>query len=150
MRFVVNEEQSGSRSLTPCDSISENWLLKQKGGGKVELQYMTKAKTRSLAQNRLAWIWYGGIEEEMGEEAGWGHSFCKLTIGVPILRRDSESFRAFYDKVVKPLPYAEKLIGIENVDITSRLNTAQMTEYLETIQRKFAEQGIALDSEGYL
>lgn len=100
---------------------------------------------RSLDQNALQFKWAQEASEQRGdmtiEEV---RSEWKLQIGVPILRAESEDFRALYDEAIKPLPYELKLKAMRFIPVTSKMTVKQMTAYLDTIQRECAEQGILL------
>lgn len=107
-------------------------------------------KKRTLEQNRLQRQWLNEISEQLGdrtpEEA---RGYCKLTIGVPILRAENEKFREHYDRVIRPMPYETKLaLMMEPFDfpVTRLMTTSQHTKYLDGIQRHFAEQGVLLTS----
>lgn len=109
---------------------------------------LTDGKHRSTAQNRLQRLWMNEISQQRGdmtpEEA---RAYCKLTIGVPLLRAENEAFRQRYDEVLKPLSYEHKLkIMSEPIDlpVTRLMTTKQHTQYLDGIVRHFAEQGIIL------
>lgn len=109
---------------------------------------LTDGKHRSTAQNRLQHMWMKEIAEQRGditpEEA---RAYCKLTIGIPILRAQNEAFRLRYDEILKPLSYEQKLAIMSeplNLPVTSLMSTKQLTEYLDAIIRHFGEQGIIL------
>jgi hypothetical protein len=113
---------------------------------------LTDGAHRTTDQNRLQRKWMLEIAEQLGdmtpEEV---RGYCKLTIGVPILRSQNEAFRAKYDAVVRPLSYAQKLaIMSEPLDmpVTRIMTTKQKTEYLDGIHRHFSEQGIVLTIPG--
>ncbi|MEJ8308551.1 hypothetical protein [Agrobacterium larrymoorei] len=109
---------------------------------------ITDGKHRSTAQNRLQNMWFKEIAEQKGDiKPAEARAYCKLTIGIPILREQNEAFRARYDEVVKPLSYEQKLAIMQeplNFPVTSQMNTKQFTEYLDGIIRHFGEQGIVL------
>jgi len=109
---------------------------------------LTDGKHRTTAQNKLQRLWMNEIAEQKGDmKPEEVRAYCKLTIGVPILRAQNEAFRDGYDRVVKPLSYEQKLsLMSEPLDmpITRIMTTAQKTEYLDGIVRHFAEQGIVL------
>lgn len=112
----------------------------------------TEGKHRSTEQNKLQRKWMLEISEQLGdmtpEEV---RGYCKLTIGVPILRAQNEAFREKYDKIVRPLSYSQKLsIMMEPLDlpVTRIMTTAQKTEYLDGIIRHFSGQGIVLTIPG--
>lgn len=103
-------------------------------------------RNRSVEQNRLSQKWYGEIADQTGEDREDVRARCKLEIGVPILRRDNEKFRATYDKVVRPLDYADKITFIRDTDmaVTRLMKVAEMSEYMDTVFQRHAEFGIAL------
>ena len=68
----------------------------------------------------------------------------KLRHGVPILRRDDEGFRDTYDRVLKPLPFEEKLKFMRIFSVSSLMTVKQMQEYLDSIQRESLQQGFVL------
>lgn len=105
----------------------------------------TLGRDRSLDQNRLQFLWAREAAEQRGDVTGdevrreW-----KLYHGVPILREDSEEFRAIYDAAIKPLPNEMKLKAMRFIPVTSEMKVRQMVRYLDTIQRECAELGIKL------
>ncbi len=109
---------------------------------------LTDGKHRTTAQNKLQRLWMNEIAQQKGDmQPEEVRAYCKLTIGVPILRAQNEAFRIRYDEVVKPLPYEQKIaIMSEPLDlpVTRIMTTKQKTEYLDGIIRHFAEQGIVL------
>jgi hypothetical protein len=110
------------------------------------MKALTSSDIRSLDQNKLSHAWYKEIEEFQHEEAGWGHRYCKLQIGIPILRTDVKKFRDVYDRCIKPLPYESKLEIMDMYDVTRVMTTKQMTQYLEAVQRHWSAQGLVLES----
>lgn len=109
---------------------------------------ITSGKQRSVAQNRLLHMWMSEIAEQRGDiTAEEARAYCKLTIGVPILRNQNEAFRLRYDEALKPLSYPQKLAIMSeplNLPVTSLMTTKQLTEYLEGIIQHFGEQGVVL------
>lgn len=109
---------------------------------------ITKGVKRSVEQNRLQRLWVNEIAEQRGDatpEEVRGE--VKLTIGVPILRAENERFCAEYDRVIKPLPYEEKLkLMMEPLDfpVTRLMTTAQHSKYLDEIFRHYSEKGFLL------
>lgn len=104
-----------------------------------------QGRDRSLDQNRLQFLWAREAAEQRGDmtpdevRCEW-----KLIFGVPILREDSTDFRAVYDEAIKPLPYELKLKAMRFIPVTSEMKVKQMVQYLDTVQRECAEQGIKL------
>lgn len=109
---------------------------------------ITSGAHRTEYQNRTAFMWYKEIAEQLGDQSAEDvRKFCKLTLGVAILRHENEAFRIEYDKVVKPMSYENKLAIMGepfNLPISSIMTVAQKTKYLDEIQRHFLQLGIVL------
>jgi hypothetical protein len=102
---------------------------------------------RTDAQNRLAQRWFTDISRQLGDTTHEEvRAMCKLTIGVPILRAENEAFRLSYDRVMKHLPYAEKLAAIQALDlpVTRLMSLPQMTAFMDQMQRTWGAQGVRL------
>lgn len=103
------------------------------------------AKSRSLDQNAISHAWYQQVADELREDSALGvKRFCKLTMGVPILRAEDDEFRAGYDRVIRPLAYELKLEAMDLLPVTSRMNTTQLSQYLEAMQAVYSRRGVAL------
>lgn len=103
--------------------------------------------TRSVAQNRLSFMWYKELADQGDMTAEEYRSLCKLEIGVPILRMEDEEFRAQYDSVIRPLEYEQKLTVMKppiDLPVTSRMKVKAFTQYLEQVEKRFVEQGFVL------
>ena len=115
---------------------------------------LSKGGKRTLRQNKLQRLWMGEIAEQLGDQtAEEVRGYCKLTIGVPILRAENDAFRERYDAIIRPLPYEQKLaMMMEPLDfpITRLMTTKQHTAYLDGVHRHFSEKGIALTDPGDL
>jgi len=100
-------------------------------------------KDRSIEQNALSHTWYSVIAAKLREDTAEGvKGYCKLRIGIPILREDQE-FSEMYDRIFKPKDYETKLEIMSRpglFDVTSIMNTAQMCLYLEQIQQHYADR----------
>jgi len=107
---------------------------------------ITEGRDRSSEQNRLAFKWYVEISDQTGEDREDVRARCKLEVGVPILRAEQEKFRATYDRLIRPLAYADKLRLIRDTElpVTSLLNVEQMSRYLDIVFRRHAEIGVVL------
>ena len=107
----------------------------------------SKGATRSLAVNRLAQRWFTDIATQLGDRTHEDvRAECKLTIGVPILRAENEAFRLSYDRIMKHLPYEAKLEAVKAFDlpVTRIMSSAQMTAFMDEMQRRWSAQGIRL------
>lgn len=108
---------------------------------------ITAGKHRTTKANRLQRQWLNDIAGQLGESAEYWRGFCKLTMGVPIRITSSEVFAESYKRDIRPLPYELKLrLMMVPLDfpITREFTSAQMTEYLDTIQREFSQRGVLL------
>jgi len=115
---------------------------------------LSKGGKRTLRQNKLQRLWMGEIAEQLGDQtAEEVRGYCKLTIGVPILRAENDAFRERYDAIIRPLPYEQKLaMMMEPLDfpITRLMTTKQATAYLDGVHRHFSAKGIVLTDPGDL
>lgn len=108
---------------------------------------VTAGESRSTLQNRLAQRWFSDIVRQLGDQThDEVRAYCKLHFGVPILRAENEAFKASYDRILKPLDYAEKLEAIRVFDfpITRLMSTKQMTQFMDAMQRHWSQQGVRL------
>ena len=70
----------------------------------------TQGAPRTTAQNRLAQRWFTDIARQLGDQTHEDvRAECKMLFGVPILRAENEAFRLSYDRVLRALPYEQKL-----------------------------------------
>ena len=107
-----------------------------------------KGADRTVDQNRLQRMWLNEAAEQLGDQTAEElRGYCKLTIGVPIMRESSEDFRAKYDSIIKPHTYEEKLqMMMEPLDfpVTRLMKTSEKTRYLDAIWDHFTGQGLVL------
>lgn len=122
----------------------EGWITLLRSR-KLPMTVTAKAgRDRSLDQNALQFLWAREAAEQRGDmtpeevRCEW-----KLHYGVPIMREEPW-FQEIYDSAIKPLPYELKLKAMRFIAVTSEMRVPQMKEYLDTIQRECAEQGIRL------
>jgi len=112
---------------------------------------VVKGKRRSVEQNRLQRSMLNEIAEQIGQTAEEVRAYCKLTIGVPILRAENEIFAERYDRIVKPLPYEQKIALMSepfDMPVTRIMTTKQKTQYIDAIARFYAGQGVVFKSLG--
>lgn len=111
---------------------------------------ITDGGRRSIKQNKLQRLWMNEIAEQLPgtfESPEHARGYCKLHHGVPILREADETFRDHYDRVLRPLPYETKLACMMvpiDLPVTSRMNTKQLTAYLDAVHLDFSTKGVAL------
>lgn len=98
-------------------------------------------KHRSLPQNDQDHVWYEQLARELREDdkRGWTR-FCKLTLGVPILRAEDAEYRAAYDATIKTLPYEKKLIAMDHWPVTRLMTKKQIKQYQTDMQAHFWDE----------
>lgn len=135
--LVINSAESLQRAI---GDIREMW-----NEAKFLRLNIKKGKDRSLDQNAISHAWYEQIARELREDdaLGW-KSFCKLHLGVPILRAEDEEFRTTYDAVIKGLMYEQKLLAMKSWPVTSIMVKSQLSKYLEAMQAEFLKRGVVL------
>ena len=109
--------------------------------------HWTQGAPRTGAQNRLAQRWFTDIALQLGDQTHEEvRAVCKLRFGVPILRAENEAFRLSYDRVIKALPYEQKLAAIMAFDlpVTRMMTLKQMTAFMDEMHRHWTGQGIRL------
>ena len=127
MKLIINSETSLQRAIGE--------LREQFRARKYLTVSLMHGKKRSLDQNAISHAWYHQVANELREDTPLGvKSFCKLHMGIPILRAESDDFREKYDRVVKPMSYPDKLELMEWFPVTSLMTTPQLSQYLEKVQ----------------
>lgn len=115
---------------------------------------VTAGGKRTVKQNKLNRLWMQEISDQLSDvTAEEIRGYCKLTIGVPLLRSQNDNFCKRYDEVVRPLPYEVKLAMMQeplDFPITRLMSVKQQTEYLDGVHRHFSEKGIILTDPGDL
>lgn len=136
-----------SRTITTDEDLvgATMWLAAQKRPFTIDV---TQGKRRTNQQNRLQRDWINQIAAQLGDQTAeeW-RGYCKLTMGVPILRAENDRFCEQYDRIIKPLPYEQKLeLMGEPFDfpVTRLMNTKQKTTYLDAMHKHFTAQGVIL------
>lgn len=106
---------------------------------------------RSIPQNSLQWRWCSDASKQGDQSAEDYQAYCKLHFGIPILRRDSAEYREAYDRIIKPLPYEQKL-ELQKAPfewpVTRAMTKKQLTEYLDRVWQHFTGQGFRLTDPG--
>lgn len=106
---------------------------------------------RSIPQNALQWRWCADAAKQGDQSAEDYQAFCKLHFGIPILRRDSEQYREAYDRIIKPLPYEQKLELMKapfEWPVTRAMTKKQLTEHLDQVWQHFTSLGFQLTDPG--
>lgn len=131
------------------DTVSLNAWLRSKcqPGLKYTLKLTKYQKKRTLDQSAQSFVWYSQLARELKEddEQGW-RRFCKLHFGISILRAQDSEFRQLYDKCIRQsLSYEEKLVAMDILPVTRRMNTEQFGMYFTAMQDHFIKFGVNLE-----
>lgn len=108
---------------------------------------ITKGVKRTNEQNRLQRKWLSEAAEQGDHTAEEYRAYCKLHIGVPILRLENDFFRERYDEIIKPLPYETKLAMMAepfDFPVTRLMSTKQKKHYLDAMYIHFRGLGFIL------
>lgn len=138
-----------STERTVKDENDRRMLIKLLEGRKMPFRVEIKEGVlRTSRQNRLQRLWMNEIAAQMGDRTSEEvRAYCKLHIGVAIVKAENEGFAETYDRVVKPLPYETKLkLMAEPLDlpVTRLMSTKAKHQYLNEIHNHFTAQGIVL------
>lgn len=112
------------------------------------------SRDRTLEQNRLWAALYQRISDILGDgtaaDIAQHKAYCKLMVGVPILRRDNEEFEKGWKRYFDCRSYEEQLFlmgpnplfGVDGFPVTRLFNTKQGAEYTNEIARHYAPQSV--------
>lgn len=111
-------------------------------------------RDRSAEQNRLWQGMYKRISETLGQgdpKEVW--AYCKLMLGVPILRRDDERFGKGWDRYFSDKSFEEQLFlmganplfGPDGFPVTRLFGTKQGAEYTDAILAYYMPKGVFFD-----
>ena len=115
---------------------------------------ITDADMRTLKQNKLQRKWLNEAEEQGDQTAEEYRGWCKLHIGVAIMKAESEEWAEAYNRIIKPLPYETKLeMMMEPMDfpVTRCMTPKGKAKYLDGMYQHFTGLGFYLtdpNSEG--
>lgn len=113
-----------------------NHLLHVHLDGKTEVVFREHKSQRSLNQNALLWKWYTIIGNEIGYDAEDLHEMMKAKIfGTKKLK-------------TKTLDGKPVTLTVPN-GTTTKLDTKQMSEFIEAVEMLAGELGIVLPSPAY-
>lgn len=111
-------------------------------------KYDRGGRHRSIEQNRLQHLWHHEAATALKDEAAEDkRAYCKLHFGVPILRAESDEFRAQYDAIIRPLPYEKKLELMKapiDFPVTRLMTTEQTTRFLDAVADHYRSLGVRL------
>lgn len=140
VRFVVNSD----KKLVECDNLL---LAMYKKFHHLTLS-VRPGVDRSVLQNNL----WAGMYKRIGQVLHWGfphaRAHCKLYLGIPILKRDSEGFSESFDRIfgnlteeaALKLMNPNKLFPRDGFPVTRNFGTKQGCEYTDMIVEAFMGQ----------
>lgn len=108
---------------------------------------ITQGESRREAQNRLSQRWYSDIARQLGDRKHEDvRADCKVTFGVPIMRRESEDFRTSWDATIGALPYDMQREAVKNLDVpvTRLMLVKPMAEYMNAVLEYWTPHGVRL------
>ena len=115
---------------------------------------MRPGKDRTLDQNSLWFALYQRIAEmtQIGDVED-ARRYCKLHLGVPIMRRACDDFRRGWNQVFLHLDYEQKIelmgpcaiFGPDGFPVTRLFNRQQGIEYTNRIVDEFRAKGVFFD-----
>jgi hypothetical protein len=134
VRIDMGSAEGQKAACNLCNNMTQRPLI-----------FELMASKRSLNQNDMINGLYRQLQQQIEDQSFNDIRYeCKLTIGVPILRRDSEKFRSFYNAGLLDLTYEQKLVAMEYLDVTSLFNKTQGGEFIDEVIKKYSMQGYSL------
>jgi hypothetical protein len=108
---------------------------------------ITKALDRTGQQNKTVHKWFGEIAAHRKDMTMLEvKAECNLTYGRPIKDRDDPDWKAVFGYLFDRLNHEKKLLAIRTLDVpfTRDMNTKQLSEYMDQMQRDYLAQGVSL------
>jgi hypothetical protein len=126
-------------------TLAHEMVKRAPNGAVVTVNEAGEARTK--AQNRLIHRWFGDIARALvGQSEVEIKAECNLTYGRPILARDDAEWESAFGYIFDALSHPAKLKAIRVLDVpfTRRMTVKQLSEYMDQMQRDYAEMGIRL------
>ena len=145
--FIVRSEQHLTSAV---GHLLQNYQAAIRDDKPLHVHVTTKQDSRSVAQNRLMWMWLGEIEKVTGNNKDDLHFEFKKRFLIAIYERDDQQY-AEMCHAIKALRNSQseqyKVVadGVIRETSTTKMNTKQFTEYLNHIHNYvLARLGIML------
>lgn len=145
---ILQVQKGWNPVLHPHDTISSEFISKMEPNKTYWVEVHDKnPEDRSIPQNNISHLWYPAIGRATGETPQQVKCRCKLDYGIPLLCEQDPVFGRFWQSVRENYPERKKQLWmmIDVIKVTSKLKKKAMHEYLDTVRRTHAEQGIALE-----
>ncbi len=139
MQKAVFPIQSHADITKAINFIHTHYTQAINDGKPLVVEIKPEAKDRSKAQNRLYWKWLHEIHRKTGNDEDQLHFEFKKKFLIGILKRDDDEYAAMC-LAIKTLKQSESeqfeaiANGVIRETSTTRMNTAQFTEYLNLIE----------------
>lgn len=107
----------------------------------------SQGDSRSQQQQRLSFRWYQDVARQLGDQDSEDvRADCKVTFGIPILSAGDDAFRRDWARSIGRFGHEgqREIVKRLQVPVTSLMKVAQMTAYLDAMQRRYLAQGIRL------
>lgn len=137
--YITNRDSLG----VAIRSISKITPSKEK---RYAVKVYLDTEDRSIKQNKLAFFWHKIRAGITGDTIDYDRQFCKLRYGVPLLLASDKysEFHKFWYNALLILPYEEQMQAMDFTPVTRLMSTKHFAEYLDTIDKESAKQGIQL------
>lgn len=125
------------------------FMAQQSSEDTLEVIIQPENRKRSLATNRLYWLWITQAADEWGDVKDGVHYYFKRRFLLKIYYRDSNSFAAMCDSIKAlqdlDLDHYDKIAAeVVGLVSTTKATDKQMSEYLDDIYRFCYAQGLFL------
>lgn len=145
MKFLVNSNETLAQGIS---RLQQAYAEKR-----YVVMTLKTGRDRTLDQNRLWFGMYQRIAQVLDWHVEDARRYCKLHLGVPVMRSESEEFQQRYDEMIKPMDYERKLelmgpnplLGPDGFPVTRLFNRKQGIQYTEAIVAEFQQQGVFFD-----
>lgn len=118
--ITISKSREGVQWSRPLASVLS--LLRN---GEYEVTFKRKSEKRTLSQNALMWLWFNCISHETGQPVQDVHdTYCARFLARTAVTARGDIIRVYGQ--------------------TSRLTTAEMTQFMNEVQADAAEMGIVL------
>ena len=110
----------------------------------------TSDRARTLAQNRLYWLWVQVIADKKGNSKDYQHAWLKRNFLAKILCRSDAELVPVFESVanckahMSKTEYDEFALNVAKLLSTTKASVSEMTEYLNDIERFYFSEGLAL------
>ena len=115
------------------------------------LEWKDWRQRRGIDHNALSWVFYKLIGDYVGMTTDEAHADCKIRFGLPILFSSGSDYAYDVSLLLEGVSFYGLTVesqwrAITPIQVTSKFDTKQMSEYIESMQHYYGVQGLILDS----